>query len=87
MGSKGRACLVLPFEPIALFLFSLKIGGEDLNKTEVVRAKCTKLERAAVEKIAEAEGIKLAEVLRDLIRSEAKRRGIWQQLTELQTAA
>ncbi|NIV34991.1 MAG: hypothetical protein GWN58_37710 [Anaerolineae bacterium] len=57
-----------------------------MNKTERVRAACTPLERRAAEAIAETEGIKLSELLRELIRKEAKSRGLWPPQVDAQRA-
>ena len=48
-----------------------------MNRTKVARAAVTPIERRALELVAQADGLKISEVLRSLIRREAKERGLW----------
>ena len=48
-----------------------------MNKTRTARAKVTPVERRALEIVAEQDGLKISELLRELIRQEAQRRGVW----------
>ena len=48
-----------------------------MNRTRVARAAVTPIERRALELVAQADGLKISEVLRSLIRREAKERGLW----------
>ena len=48
-----------------------------MTKTEVMRARCTPVERKALGAIAHAEGIKTSEALREVVRQAARERGLW----------
>ena len=48
-----------------------------MNKTEMLRAACTPKELQAARDVAENEGVKVPELLRLLVRREAKERGFW----------
>lgn len=68
----------LPRNRGALPGFFVYLKGETLNKTEVIpQWLCTKQEREALELVAQVEGIKRPELLRQLVRDAAKDRGLW----------
>ena len=46
-------------------------------KTELLKARCTPAERAALLRIAECEIRTPSETLRELVRREAQARGLW----------
>ena len=48
-----------------------------MRKTESLQVRCTPLERKALEAVAQAEGRKMSEMLRELIREGAQKRGLW----------
>ena len=49
----------------------------DEKKLRVIYTRLTLREREALDKLAYIEGRQLSETLRELVRSEARRRGIW----------
>ena len=48
-----------------------------MKRGEILRARCTKREKSVLHAIAAAEALGLSEALRLLVRTEAKRRGLW----------
>jgi len=59
-----------------------------VNKTEVIRAKATPVDRRCAELRASEEGLKLSEYVRFVIREDARRHGIFDRvLRELRDAA
>ena len=56
-----------------------------MNRTKVARAAVTPIERRALELVAQADGLKISEVLRSLIRREAKERGLWASAMDIDT--
>lgn len=48
-----------------------------MNRTEHLHFKVNNIEREAVETMCRAEGRKLSELLRELVREGATRRGLW----------
>jgi len=48
-----------------------------MKKTDWMKLRATPIERAALEAIARQEARKPAEMLRELVRQEALRRGVW----------
>ena len=53
-----------------------------MRKTKEIRAVCTVAERVALDWIAEMYGVKPTELMRELIRKEAGRYGIWEGIVE-----
>jgi hypothetical protein len=48
-----------------------------VDKPETIRARCTGLEVVALRLLAKQEGVLVSEMLRQLVRDEAKRAGLW----------
>jgi hypothetical protein len=49
----------------------------DLNRSGLLHFKASAIERLAVERMCQAEGRKLSEMLRELVREGAAKRGLW----------
>jgi len=50
------------------------------NKTKALHARATMMESAALREIARSDGVKPSEKLREMVRAEAKARGLWDGL-------
>lgn len=67
----------------------LRFGRWAVNKDKVVRARATKLEKLALERLAALRNVRTSERLRQLIREAAQREGVWSTdgASDLQKAA
>lgn len=57
------------------------------QRTMDLRVKGNEIERAALDALAETEGITASEMLRRLVRDEAKRRELWPPQVEAEPAS
>jgi len=55
------------------------------NKVTSIHARATAIERAALGAIAQADGVKPSEWIRETVRREARARGLWAGLVAQQT--
>jgi hypothetical protein len=55
-----------------------------MNRTAIIQARCLPEERTALAAIAKQERRKLSEALRELVRAEAQRRGLWLSNEDIQ---
>jgi len=63
----------------------MSIEAQDITKTAAISARALPAERAALDAIARQERRRPSDVVRNLIRAEAQRRGLWPTYGEVAT--